>query len=202
MINRDFFFSQARLTLFGGSLKQSQVEGLAGILDEWEDKYRDRDDRWLAYALATAHHETDRTMQPIHEYGGKEYLRRNYDVTGNNPTRARKMGNTAPGDGVLYCGRGYVQLTWKSNYDRAGREIGYAGLVARPDDAMKAEIARKILLAGMIGGWFTGKRFGDYFNGPKADWVQARKIINGLDKANAIASYGQAYYGAISYTTG
>lgn len=202
MINRDFFFSQARLTLFGGSLKQSQVAGLSGILDEWEDKYSKNDDRWLAYALATAHHETDRTMQPIHEYGGNEYLRKNYDVSGNNPARARKMGNVTPGDGVKYCGKGYVQLTWKNNYIRAGNEIGNPQLVDNPDDAMKPEIARKILLAGMIEGWFTGKGLGDYFKGAMADWVQARRIINGLDKANAIASYARGYYGAISYTTG
>jgi putative chitinase len=202
MINRTFFFSQVRLTLFGGSLKSSQVDGLTGILDEWEGGHSKQDDRWLAYALATAHHETDRTMQPIHEYGGKEYLRKNYDITGSNPVRARKMGNTAAGDGVKYCGKGYVQLTWKNNYIRAGKEIGHPQLVDQPDDAMKPEYARKILLVGMTEGWFTGKSLGDYFAGPKSDWVQARRIINGTDKANLIASYAQSYYGAISYTTG
>lgn len=201
MINRDFFFKQVRLTLFGGSLRQSQVDGLAGILDEWEAKYASRDDRWLAYALATAHHETDRTMQPIHEYGGKEYLRRNYDVTGRDPGRARRMGNTRPGDGVAYCGKGYVQLTWKNNYIRAGNEIGYPGLVDHPDDAMKPEYARRIMLLGMMEGWFTSKKLADYFHDSVANWVQARRIINGTDKANLIASYGEAYYAAISYTT-
>jgi hypothetical protein len=32
--------------------------------------------------------------------------------------------------------------------------------------------------------------------------VSARKIINGLDKAQAIALYGHHFYSAISYTTG
>lgn len=200
MINRDFFFRQVKLTLFGGTLKKSQVDGLNAILDEWEANHAAKDDRWLAYALATTHHETDRTMQPIHEYGGKEYLRRKYDITGNDPARARRYGNTAPGDGVKYCGKGYVQLTWKNNYVRAGNEIGHPSLVNQPDDAMKPAYAIKILLNGMMGGWFTGKRLSDYFSGQKEDWVQARRIINGLDKANLIASYAQAYYGAISYT--
>lgn len=201
MINRDFFFRQVRLSLFGGSLNQGQVNGLTTILDEWEAHHAAKDDRWLAYALGTTHHETDRTMRPIHEYGGQQYLTKNYDVTGNDPTRARRMGNTTPGDGVRYCGKGYVQLTWKNNYIRAGNEIGYPGLVNNPDDAMKPEYARKILLLGMMGGWFTGKKLADYFNPQTENWVQARRIINGLDKANLIASYAQSYYGAISYTT-
>ena len=57
-INRNFFFLQAKQNLFSGTLTQSQVDGLTAILDEWEAKYSDRDDRWLAYMLATAHHET------------------------------------------------------------------------------------------------------------------------------------------------
>jgi len=35
----------------------------------------------------------------------------------------------------------------------------------------------------------------------RADWVNARRIINGTDKANLIADYARRYYGAISYTT-
>ncbi|WP_244669534.1 glycoside hydrolase family 19 protein [Kaistia sp. 32K] len=170
------------------------------LLDEWEAQHAAKDDRWLAYALATTHHETDRSMQPIHERGSKEYFRQKYDITGDYPARARKNGNTTPGDGVKYCGRGYVQLTWKNNYIRAGDEIGHPELVDHPDDAMDPVYAKKILFLGMMGGWFTGKRLSDYFDGPKEEWVQARRIINGLDKANLIASYGQAYYAAISYT--
>lgn len=201
MINRDFFFKQVRLTLFGGSLSTKQVNGLTGLLDEWERHHAALDDRWLAYALATAHHETDRTMQPIHEYGTRERFIRLYSIAGVDPNRARKMGNTEVEDGPRYCGRGFVQLTWKNNYIRAGNEIGYPALVNNPDDAMKPEYARPILYDGMIGGWFTGKKLPDYFNPNKADWVGARAIINGKDKASLIAGYGEAYYAAISYTT-
>jgi hypothetical protein len=57
------------------------------------------------------------------------------------------------------------------------------------------------MFIGMKQGTFTGKKFTDYFNKSKEDWVNARKIINALDKAQLVASYAKKYYGAISYTT-
>jgi putative chitinase len=202
MINRDFFFQQARLRLFGGSLGQSQVDGLTGILDEWEKSHAKSDDRWLAYMLATAHHETDRTMRPIKEYGGVSYFTKMYDPApkGTRHALAVKMGNTTPGDGARYCGRGFVQLTWKTNYGAMSPVTG-VDLVKNPDRAMELPVATKIMFHGMINGSFTGKKLSQYFNKTTGDWKNARRIINGLDKANAIADYGNRYYGAISYTT-
>ena len=199
MINRKFFFAQCRLSLFGGSLTTMQVEGLLAILNEWESQHATEDDRWLAYMLATVHHETDRKMQPIHEYGGPTYWRKMYDIEGERPQLARKMGNTTPGDGVLYHGRGFVQLTWKSNYLRAKDRIG-VDLVRQPDRALDLGPATRILFEGMMAGWFTGKKLSDCFSATADEWVNARRIINGLDKANLIAGYAQRYYAAISYT--
>jgi len=54
-INRRFFFEECRSRLFDGRLSKGQVEGLDGILDYWEASHPNCDDRWLAYALATAH---------------------------------------------------------------------------------------------------------------------------------------------------
>lgn len=201
MINRKSFFETADVALFGGMLTRSQFDGMTGILDVWEDKYRQNDDRWLAYMLATAHHETDRTFKPIKEYGGAKYYTKLYDVAGANPSRAKKMGNTRPGDGPLYCGRGFVQLTWKVNYQTMSGVCG-VDLVKEPDRAMELPVATQVMFHGMIVGTFTGKKLADYFSGQKQDWVNARRIINGLDKANLIADYGRRYYAAISYTTG
>jgi putative chitinase len=211
MLNRKFFFEQARSSLFGGAMTSSQVSGLTAILDAWEASYSKKDDRWLAYALGTTHHETDRKMQPIHEYGGNAYFKHNYDVTGKNPTRAKSMGNTTPGDGVKYHGRGFVQLTWKVNYQKAGTYLSSAhgktiNLVANPDLALVPAYAAGILFHGMMTGMFTGRKFVDFFSLTatgqigKDDWVKARAIINGTDKANLIATYGKQYYSAISYT--
>lgn len=200
MLNRGFFFSQVRSSLFDGRLRQKQVDGLTGILDEWERAHARRDDRWLAYMLATAHHETDRAMQPIVERGGTEYFRMMYDPTGARPALARRHGNTMPGDGVRYRGRGFVQLTWKSNYEKAGKILGF-DLAGSPELALEPAIATRLLFEGMQRGWFTGKRLADYFGPDREDWVGARRIINGLDKANLVASHARRYYAALSYTT-
>jgi putative chitinase len=200
MLNRQFFFSQAKQTLFGGSFRQSQVDGLSGILDEWDRHHAKKDDRWLAYMLATTHHETDRTFRPIEEYGSIAYKTRLYDITGNRPALAREMGNTTPGDGPKYCGRGFVQLTWKTNYDTMSGVVG-VNLVQNPERAMELPIATKILFYGMMNGTFTGKRLSQYFSPQVEEWKPARRIINGLDKADLIADYGRRYYAAISYTT-
>lgn len=203
MINRRFFFEQCRGALFGGSLKQKQIDGLTAILDEWERHHARKDDRWLAYALGTTHHETARTMQPIHEYGARSYFHWRYDIKGGNPALARRLGNVTPGDGVLFRGRGYVQLTGRANYERMGAlfRVNLTRDEAAADAVLEPGLAGRIMFAGMENGLFTGKKFADYFNLDAEDWRSARRIINGMDRADLVADYARAYYAAISYTT-
>ena len=120
---------------------------------------------------------------------------------GGRPKVAAALGNSQKGDGVLFHGRGYVQLTGRSNYGKAGKLVK-ADLLGNADLALDPAIAGKILFAGMESGLFTGKKFGDYFNKSKEDWINVRRTINRLDKAPQIADYGKRFYGAISYTTG
>lgn len=156
-----------------GALLTSQVEGfnvLLRAMNQWPLS-------WAAYGLATAWHETAKTMQPIKERGGDSYFKRMYDITGDRPHVARDLGNADPGDGVLYAGRGYVQLTGRNNYRKFG-------IVDSPDRAMEPEVAASIMVTGMEKGIFTGKKMSNYLPG---DYVNARRIINGTDKAQEIA---------------
>ena len=195
MLNRDRFFPAARAGAFGGRLTQGQVDGINAILDAWERR-SNTDLRHLAYELATTKWETAHTMQPIDEYGGDAYFHRMYDRDGERPEVARALGNIAPGDGVKFHGRGYVQLTGRTNYHRMSKVVG-ADLVADPELALDSDIAALILLEGMEQGMFTGVGLGRYFNAAVCDWVQARRIINGLDKAEAIADIARAFYVAL-----
>jgi putative chitinase len=101
-------------------------------------------------------------------------------------------GNTCAGDGPKYCGRGYVQLTWKNNYKRAGDKCG-VDLVVSPDLAMRPDIAAQVMRHGMEEGWFTGKSFSSYLpisgRATTQQYVLSRWIINGQDKAQQIAAH-------------
>lgn len=168
MINRKKFFDGMR-KVFGGKLAPQQVDGISAILDEW-DRRGLKDMRWLAYMLATAKWETAHTMQPITELGSQRYL------------RSKRY--------WPWIGRGFVQLTWEYNYRKAARKTG-ADLLSHPELALDLAIATKIMFDGMAEGWFTGKKLGDYFNNQKTDWVNARRIINGLDRAREIGGLAE-----------
>lgn len=191
-INRKFFFNQVRNTLFSKSLTQKQVDGMTAILDEWESKPASyKDDRWLAYMFATVYHETDKKFQGIEEYGPDSYFKK-YDGR-------KDLGNTQPGDGLRFKGRGFVQITGRLNYAKFSKILG-VDMVTNPALALDLDNCVKIMFYGMINGTFTGKKLSNYFSATVEDWVNARRIINRLDKANLIADEGKKFYAAISYT--
>ena len=202
MINRKFFFDYVRSHLFAGKLAAKQVAGMNFILDVWEASHADKDDRWLAYALGTTFHETAFTMQPIKEFGGDAYFRKRYDINGSKPSVAKMLGNTKPGDGVMFHGRGYVQLTGRRNYTLMQKAFGGDLTSNRQaaDGALEPKLAAKIMFKGMEEGVFCGKKFKDYFSGAKEDWVNARRMINGLDHAAKIGGYAKDFYAAIGHT--
>lgn len=175
--------------------KPSQVAGTETILEHLKGLKTS----WVAYALATTWHETAATMQPIKEHGGDAYFFRMYDKDGKRPHVARDLGNTQPGDGARFAGRGYVQLTGRRNYQRAGVAVGKS-LIANPDLAMQPDIAAEIMRAGMIEGWFTGRKFASALPDAVASREQfreARRIINGTDKADKIAGYALDFQAAL-----
>lgn len=86
-----------------------------------------------------------------------------------NPLAA-KLGNTDPGDGVKYHGRGYIQLTGKWNYEKAGKAIGI-DLVKHPEQVEKPEVAAKVAV------WFWQHRVQPNVN-DFGDTKAATKPIN------------------------
>lgn len=186
-IDRKTFFDAVRKAPFPGRLAAEQVAGMEAIIGEWVMR-GGGDLRWLAYELGTTFHETARTMQPITEYGPVSYFSK-YDGR-------KDLGNTVKGDGYRFRGRGFVQLTGRRNYALASKKVG-VDLVTNPDRALEPAVAAAIMFVGMSEGWFTGKKLADYF-GSRADWVGARKIINGTDKASTIAGYARAFHAALT----
>jgi len=95
-----------------------------------------------------------------------------------------------------YYGRGYVQLTWQENYQEWSNRLGI-DLVNNPDLATQPEIAAQIVVAGMKEGTFTGVGLDDYINGETVDFYNARRIVNGTDRASTIASHAEKYHAVL-----
>ena len=127
-------------------------------------------------ALATVAVETARKFEAIDEYGDAAYFTRMYDINGERPNVARSMGNTEPGDGPKYHGRGLVQITWKDNYLHYGRLLGI-DLVANPEEAKALYASSAILAAYFYDHRLHGKKIGDAARAK--DWVAVRKSVNG-----------------------
>ena len=139
----------------------------------------------IAYILATAQHESHLGQWMEELASGEDYEGR------------IDLGNTEPGDGVRFKGRGYVQITGRASYTYWSQRLGI-DLVNYPEKASEPEIAAKILVQGMRDGTFTSKKLGDYINGSNRDFYNARRIVNGIDKANYIAQLAEGYLNALS----
>lgn len=189
--------------LLGPTLTQAEVDGVGTILGaaggaDWPIA-------WAAYALATAYHETAHTMQPIKEHGGDSYFFRMYDPKGNRPAVAARLGNTEPGDGVKFCGRGYPQVTGRTNYAKADKFLNLGGrLLADPDLMLDSSVAAKVMIAFMEAGSFTGRGCSSFLSGKTINSVLvhgnfwgARAIINGHDRADDIADYAVGFQAAL-----
>lgn len=165
------------------TLDQQQVNGLEFLLTAIENDPIWTDIRHIAYALATTFHETAGSFQPVEE---------GYYLGSKAKVKAfQKTLRYYP-----YYGRGYVQLTWETvkipNYSKVSKALGI-DFVKNPDLVMKPEYAYSIMAIGMHQGWFTGKKFSNYISGSKCDYVGARRIINGDDKAGLITGYAKSF---------
>lgn len=96
-------------------------------------------DEWSAF-MAQCAHETMGFLSLV-EFGTIAYFRK-YDPR-HSPSMAQTLGNTKPGDGARYRGRGYIQLTGRYNYRIAGQALNLP-LEAHPELAAVPHIAAHI----------------------------------------------------------
>lgn len=197
---------------FAGAGGPTQIAGLDFLLDEWLKP----EQAWLraslpksAYVFATAYHETAHTMQPV-----IETFNLAHDRPGQNPsveTAVLRLENAWQHGGLpwvktpywrfdaqhqSWLGRGFVQLTFKTNYDKAAQKTGLS-LIAHPELMLQPAPAALVMFRGMKEGWFTGRSLDlidDRIDGDEfADMVKGRTIINGVDHASAIAQIGTVF---------
>jgi len=107
------------------------------------------------------------------------------------------LGNTEPGDGPRFKGRGFIQITGRRNYRIWSDKLGI-NLIDNPEKAALPDIAAIILVRGMRDGSFTGVGLSDFIVGDRRDFFNARRIVNGLDKADFIAQIAESYFKAIT----
>jgi predicted chitinase len=114
-------------------------------------------------AIATIGVETGR-FYPIRERGGPTYLTNLYE-------NRKDLGNTVPGDGAKFCGRGFIQITGRTNYAHYGSEIGQ-DLESNPDLALDPSTAADILAL-----YFHERKINDYAD--QQNWEMVRRRVNG-----------------------
>ena len=177
--------------LFPRQITAEQQRNIELITKYWkaldgQNKHR------LAYILATAYWEGCRLVK----VGNKAHWERIVNVP-EIGWQKRKYAVPDPVTKQVYFGRGFVQLTWKANYIKAAKLTGL-DIVNRPDLLLgNANASAKVLVYGMYYGMFTGRKLVDYINALKVDFIGARRIINGVDKAEQIAEIAGRFLAAV-----
>jgi len=201
LMNSKVLFDELRNTVFGGRLSQKQVDGVNRIVRAWE-LYGDGNDSKLANILGQTFHETGQRMQPVRETFAKSTKQAIARL--DAAFKAGKLSWVSKPywrDG--WFGRGDIQLTHEDNYRRMGLILGL-DLVSDPDLALDSEISARIAIEGMTRGVskkgdFTGVSLAN-FTDPKTgkvDHEEARRVVNGKDRAKLIAGYCEAFEDAI-----
>jgi Chitinase class I len=138
---------RANWPLIESALERNEINSLATVIA----------------AIATVAVETGR-FSPIRERGGPAYFTKNYEGRAD-------LGNTQPGDGAKFFGRGYIQITGRGNYSEYGRGIG-VDLVANPDLALDPAIGAQVLAL-----FFRAKNIPRLADAGK--WESVRRRVNG-----------------------
>jgi putative chitinase len=182
------FFAECRATILKPRIEQPKVEACNAILKQFKGTGIAR----CAYGLATAYHETNKSIAPIPEslhysvqalitlYAPRRISIADAEKFGRTPGRAANqveignriyggsfgksdLGNDQPGDGFTYRGRGMDHCTGRRNYGKSGADVGIGTqLLANPDKLLDTQLAAKVMFTGMTSGRYTGKTLSDF----------------------------------------
>ena len=186
LINRKQFFDNVKRFGLITKFTQLQVDSIDAILDEIEDlKIINKGQQ--AYIFATAYHEafdftgkqtgTIQRIVPIQEGGTLAYLKSKWYYP--------------------HIGYGFVQVTHLDNYKKVQRAYKLIkgndiDIVGNPKRLLEVKLSAFAIVYGMQVGLFTGKKLNDFI-GVKFDFRNARKIVNGMDKASEIATHASNF---------
>lgn len=145
-------------------------------------------ERQIAYVLATAEHESQNFRSPEENGGRKQAAEIGY----------RGGERAGYGSGEEYFGRGYAHLTHWENYRDLGETLGLGNeLLENPSLAADPEVASRVLVVGMRDGHFTGRRLDDYVTADRTDYANARRIVNGTDRAADVAALARDWEASV-----
>ncbi len=170
--------------MFPGTPQKNIKENLPFVLKALDDAGLS-DKNMVLMALATIRAETG-SFKPI-----SEFISKFNTSPGGHPfnlyDNRKDLGNRGRPDGASFKGRGYVQLTGRSNYQVHGAAIGLGnGLITNPDKANEPETAAKLLAS-----FLKSKEIRIKTALLNNDLREARRLVNG--GRHGLAEFSQAF---------
>lgn len=172
----------------------TQNRAIQALLKVWDQHTEWNDERWLAYVIGTAAYETNdflikeeslsfasasrlKVVWPTKfptEEAAQRYVKNPEGLA--DVVYGGQMGNTEPGDGWRYHGRGFTEIRGRINYRHYGELIG-AELEEYPDLAIAPSIGARLAFAQFIpSGAFNF--LARYFNRDTEDWISPRSVVS------------------------
>lgn len=192
----DRFFRLLPGTPFTGTPSAAQKDGMAQVIEASFRLYPNGDPRWLAYILASIFHETGQMMVPVRE-GFKQTDSEAREHVKRLCARRHIADYAEPVNGISYFGRGRVQNTHLENYRKLSTRFS-RDFVNHPELLLDPAIDAEVSVVGHVEGIWTGRRLDEFITGDRADYVGARRIVNGQDRAAEIAGYARDFEAAVA----
>lgn len=191
-MNRKTFYDTIRGSKFFPVLSASQVGGMERLLDVWAQWYEERFPlAFLANGLSQIRRETGGRMTPVFETFSRDaataarVLER--DFNRGKMTWVKKRYWLPDANGIIWIGRGDIQITHKANSTKLRKEIKKTygvdiDLDVNPEGALHPVTSAVIAFEGLTKGLFRTKKLGDFYDGETLDHRAARDVVNGDTK--------------------